>query len=88
MALITVTNGDSDIDRDILASTLRLISEQPSDWLIRVDFDDRDDRTTVDGTIVEWDGTTLVIAEHDQEAMATGAQETLDIHHITEIEVY
>lgn len=89
MAIITVTNGDSEFDREVIASTLRLISEQPSDWFIGIDYtpEPGDDRR-VDGIIAEFDGTTLVIADHDDEAQATGAETTIDLHDITEIEVY
>lgn len=84
MALINL--NDSAIGDEILASTLRLILEQPSgpEYVIRVEHL----TGTVEGTIVEWDGTTLVIADMDDEAQHTGAQTTIDIHDIAELEIF
>jgi hypothetical protein len=84
MAKITVTNGDSDFDRDIVGKALRLVSGQPSPWVIRVGTDE----TTVHGTVAEFDGTTLVVADMDDEDQHTGAETTLDIHDINEVEVF
>jgi len=89
---ITRTNADIDTTDEVLASTLRLISEQPSDWVIKVTHTGADATGAlaafeVEGTIALFDQDTLVIADTDLDAMHTGASTTIDLHDITEIEV-
>jgi hypothetical protein len=84
---ITVTNTDISAAYDVLASTLRLISEQPSDWVIRVTYRVRDEERVVEGTISLFDQHTLLMADMDQECQHTGGLTEVDLYDITEIEV-
>jgi hypothetical protein len=83
------TNADIAATDEVMASTLRLISEQPTDWFIRVGFYKHPGHVEaeVEGTISLFDQDILVIADMDREAQHTGASTAINLHDITEIEV-
>ena len=82
MAFQITYNGD---DPFILEATLRLIYEQPSDWIILVSHDDE----VTEGVIIAFDAASAITLHvHDQEGQATGAETTIDIHDITELEIF
>lgn len=86
---ITRTN-DSDLADVVIESTLRLISEQPSDWVIRVTYyhvPGTGEERVVEGTVAAFDGSRLVMADMDQECQHTGGSTETDVPTITEIEV-
>jgi hypothetical protein len=85
---ISRTNGDITYPtEEIMASTLRLISEQPSDWVIRVTDYLPDEERSMEGTLAAFDQDVLTLAETDEEAQHTGFSRDINLNDIIEIEV-
>jgi hypothetical protein len=88
---ITRTNTDSDFADSMIEDVLRKVLEQPSPWFIGIGFtpEPGDDRR-VEGIIADLniEGSMVTIQDHDEDDRPTGAETTLDLNDITEIEVY